>query len=365
MFSKLNIYLLKNFIYSFFIVFVVFTLLIYFSDLIEQFRKSTNKDVPIDIIFKLTFLNAPFLSFSTLPIVVFFSTVFCYLKLIRSSEYIIMGSAGMSSFQLAKAPIFIFFVIGIFFVTIVNPLSAIFQKEFNELDYKYIKRIDRLTSISQNGVWLMQENTNGIINIIYAKSIKDDGATLLNFMLLEYTADDEFIGRIDGEVAKLRDEKWLMSNLLITKRYQDPVFHDYFEYDAFISNEDIKNSLSAPEMMSYLQLGSFIYILEKLGYSADDYKIYFYNILLMPLIIIGFVLLANSIVIDLKQNDRFAKVIATSFLLIFIYYFVSNLMNTLGSNAKFSPFLSTLITPCLLIALSVIINKYKTLNKKI
>ena len=85
MFSKLNIYLLKNFIYSFLIVFTIFTLLIYFSDLIEQFRKSTNRDVPIDIIFKLTFLNAPFLSFSTLPIVIFFSTVFCYLKLIRSS----------------------------------------------------------------------------------------------------------------------------------------------------------------------------------------------------------------------------------------------------------------------------------------
>ena len=88
-------------------------------------------------------------------------------------------------------------------------------------------------------------------------------------------------------------------------------------------------------------------------------------ILLMTLIIIGFVLLANSIVIDIKQNDKFAKVIVTSFLLIFIYYFISNLMNTLGSNAKFSPFLSTLITPCLLIALSVIINKYKTFNKKI
>ena len=85
----------------------------------------------------------------------------------------------------------------------------------------------------------------------------------------------------------------------------------------------------------------------------------------MPLIIIGFVLLANSIVIDLKQNDRFARVIATSFLLIYIYYFVSNLMNTLGSSGKFSPLLSTLITPFLLIALSVIVNKYKTLNKKI
>jgi lipopolysaccharide export system permease protein len=211
----------------------------------------------------------------------------------------------------------------------------------------------------------MQENDKGITNIIYAKSIEDDGTTLIDFMLLEYNLENELSGRIDGEVAKLGDDKWSMNNLLLTRQGENPIYHKYYEYRAFISKEDIKNSLSAPEMMSFLQLGSFIYILEKLGYSANDHKIYFYNILLMPLIIIGFVLLANSIVIDLKQNDKFTRVIATSFLLIFFYYFISNLMNTLGSNSKFSPFLSTLITPCLLIALSIIVNKYKTLNKKI
>ena len=365
MFSKLNIYLLRNFIYSFLIVFTLFTLLIFFSDLIEQFRKSTNKDVPIDIIFRLTFLNIPLLIFTTIPIVIFFSTVFCYLRLIRNSEYIIMSSSGISSLQLTKAPILIFLLIGLTFVFVVNPVSAVFQKEFQELDYRYIKRIDRLTSVSQNGIWLMQENTNGITNIIYAKNIKDDGATLIDFMLLEYNQNDELKGRIDGKIAKLGKEKWLMNKLLFTKQNENPIYYDYYEYNAYITKEDIKNSLSAPEMMSFIQLGSFIYILEKLGYSAKDYKIYFYNILLMPLVVIAFVVLANSIVIDIKQNDKFTKVIITSFLLIFIYYFISNLMNTLGSSTKISPFLSTLITPILLFSISIILNRYKTLKRKL
>ena len=365
MLSKLNIYLFKNFIYSFLIVFILFILLVFFSDLIEQFRKATNKNVPIDIIFQLTFFNAPSLIFSTLPIVIFFSTLLCYLKLIRSSEYIIMGSSGISYLQLAKAPILIFFIIGLLFVILINPISAVFQQAFNELDYKYIKRVDRLTSISKNGIWLMQENENGVTNIIYAKNIEDNGATLIDFMLLEYGIDDELTGRIDGKVAKLGDEKWLMNNLLLTKKNEDPLFYDYLEYNAYISKDDIKNSLSAPEMMSFLQLGSFIYILEKLGYSANDYKIYFYNILLMPVVIIGFVLLANSIVIDIKQNDRFTKVIITSFLLVFVYYFFTNLMNTLGSNSKLPPLMSTIITPVLLFLISIAFKKYKTLNKKL
>jgi lipopolysaccharide export system permease protein len=363
-FSKLNIYLLRNFIYSFLIIFTLFLILVFFSDLIEQFRKSTNKNVPINIIFRLAFLNAPFLIFSTLPIVVFFSAIFCYLKLIRSSEYIVMGSSGISSLQLTRAPMAIYFLIGLVFVILINPLSAVFQKEFQELDYKYIKRVDRLTSISKNGIWLMQENKNGLTNIIYAKSIENEGATLIDFMLLEYGADNELKGRIDGEVAKLDNEKWLMNKLLFTKKDENPIFYDYLEYSAFITKDDIKNSLSAPEMMSFLQLGSFIYILEKLGYSANDYKIYFYNILLMPLVIIGFVLLANSIIINVKQNDKFTKVIVTSFLLIFIYYFITNLMNTLGSNSKLPPFIATLITPFLLFAISIIFYKYKTLTRK-
>jgi len=365
MLSKLNIYLLKNFIYSFLLVFILFTILVFFSDLIEQFRKSTNKDVPIDIVFRLTFLNAPSLIFSTLPIVIFFSTIIGYLRLIRNSEYIIICSSGLSNLQLTKAPVSIFFLIGLIFVLIVNPLSAIFQKEFQELDYKYIKRIDRLTSISKNGIWLMQENPNGITNIIYAKKIKDDGSTLIDFMLLEYTENDELKGRIDGKIARLGDEKWLMNNLLLTKKNEEPIFYDYFEYNAYINKEDIKNSLSAPEMMSFLQLGSFIYILEKLGYSANDYKIYFYNILLMPFVILGFVFLASSIIIGIKQNDKFSKVIISSFLMIFIYYFFSNLMNTLGSNSKMPPFLSTIITPILLFSISIALNRYKTLKRKI
>ena len=365
MFSKINIYLLRNFIYSFLIVFALFLLLVFFSDLIEQFRKSTNKNVPIDIIFRLTFLNTPFLIFSTLPIIIFFSTVFCYLKLIRSSEYIVMGSSGISSLQLTKAPIAIFFFIGLIFVILINPLSAIFQKEFQELDYKHIKRVDRLTSISKNGIWLMQENKNGLTNIIYAKNIQNDGATLIDFMLLEYGANNELLGRIDGKEAKLSDEKWLMNKLLVTKKNEAPLYYDTLEYNAFISKDDIKNSLSAPEMMSFLQLGSFIYVLEKLGYSANDYKIYFYNILLMPVVILGFVFLASSIITDIKQNDKFLKVIVASFLLIFVYYFFTNLMNTLGSNSKLPPFLSTLITPILLFAISIANNKYKRLNRKI
>ena len=184
-------------------------------------------------------------------------------------------------------------------------------------------------------------------------------------MLLEYTKDNELAGRIDGKMAQLNNEKWLMTDILHTKNNKKPIFYPSYEYSAFIDEDDIKNSLSAPEMMSFFQLSTFIYILEKLGYSANDYKIYYYNILLMPIVIVGFVFLASSMIIGVKQNDKFTSIIINSLLMIFIYYFFSNLMNAIGSNSKLPPLLSTSITPFTLFIISLLLNKYKSINKKI
>ena len=46
MFSKINLYLYKNYINGFIIVLLIFSLLTFTGDLIENFRKATTKFVP-------------------------------------------------------------------------------------------------------------------------------------------------------------------------------------------------------------------------------------------------------------------------------------------------------------------------------
>ena len=133
--------------------------------------------------------------------------------------------------------------------------------------------------------------SGGVGNTIQIHAI---GMPMFTFFTYEQIYDDnnKLVGRIDGKTAKLINDKWLMKDLLLTQKDEKPLFYPYYEYSTYLDKEDIKNSLSAPEMMSFMQLGNFINILEKLGYSANDYKIYYYNILLMPIVIVGFVILA-------------------------------------------------------------------------
>ena len=87
MLSKINIYLAKHFFISFVIVFLIFAALIIIGDFVEQFRKSTGKDVPIEIIFQLAIFNFLSLVEFVIPIVAFFSALLTFILLIKNSEF--------------------------------------------------------------------------------------------------------------------------------------------------------------------------------------------------------------------------------------------------------------------------------------
>ena len=71
MFDKLNIYILKRFFSAFLIIFVIFAVILFIGDFVEQFRKSAGKNISIDIVFQLTSLNFLSLIYFTLPLITF------------------------------------------------------------------------------------------------------------------------------------------------------------------------------------------------------------------------------------------------------------------------------------------------------
>ena len=127
MFSKINIYLAKNFFISFVIVFIVFATLLVIGDFVEQFRKSTGKGVPLKIIFQLAIFNFFSLIEFIIPIVAFFSTLLTYILLIRNSEFLVISSVGISNIRVLIPAIIVYFIIGLFFITTIYPLSAYFM----------------------------------------------------------------------------------------------------------------------------------------------------------------------------------------------------------------------------------------------
>ncbi len=365
MFSKINIYLIKYFVISFVIVFLIFAALLIIGDFVEQFRKSTGKDVPIKIIFQLSIFNFLSLVEFIIPIVAFFAALLTYILLIKNSEYLIINSVGISNIKVLIPAFIIYFIIGIFFVTIINPLSAVFYDRYTELEYKFIAKSDKFASITKNGIWLKQfNNKKNISSVLYAQQISNNGSTLINFMLLEYDEKGAFQGRLDGKKAYLNNGFWAMNDVQISPKYNQASFKDNLKYATNIKPSDITNSLSSPDSISFWEMRKFINFLEDLGYSAQEFKLYYYNLIILPFFLSFLTVLASSLIIDLKQNSKITKTIISAFVLIFIIYFLSNLLDALGSSSQISPLVAKITTPIFVLIFSFVLFNYSYFKRK-
>ncbi len=364
MLNKINIYILKRFFYSFIITFLTISVILFIGDFVEQFRKSAGKDIPLNIIFQLASLNFLSLINFTLPLIVFTGSIIAFLGLIRGSEKIIINSVGISNVKLALPAISFYILLGIFFITIINPLTALFDEKYSELEYKYIDRVDKFASITKNGLWLKQENNEtNFSSVLYAKKIKEQGTHIIDFMILEYDTNGSFQGRLDGEYAVLKGNYWEMINTQFTPKFEDASFHEYVKYKTNIKPEDITDSLSSPTNISIWRLVTFISFLEGLGYSAVDFKLHLYDLIFLPFLMGSLAFLASSLVKNLKQNDKFMKTIIYSLIIIFFIYFISNLLEALGSTSQLNPITSKGLLPLIITFMSILIYQSDYIRK--
>ncbi len=363
MLNKLNIYILKKFFFTFLITFITFAIILFIGDFVEQFRKAAGKQIPVNIILQLAALNFPNLISFSIPLITFAASMASFLILIKGSEKIIINSSGVSNFKLVLPAIVLYLTIGIVFVIVANPLIAIFDEKYSELDYKYIDRVDKFASITKNGLWLKQDNpSTNISSVLYAMNIQEQGKRIDNFMILEYDQNGIFQGRLDGTTAKLNDGFWEMQNTQITPRFGKTSFRDNLSYHTNIKPKDITDSLSSPGSISIWRLLTFINFLESLGYSALDFKLHFYELIFLPIFMASLVVLSSSLILKLKQNDKFTKTSVYSLLLIFIIYFLSNLLNALGTTAQITPVIAKSILPFSIFFVSIFIYQIENIK---
>ena len=255
MFSKINYYIFKKFLYSFLITFIILASILFIGDFVEQFRKTAGKNVSFNIILQLTLFNFPNLIAYTLPITSFFSSILALLILIRNSELTVISGMGISNIKAILPAIILHFFIGITFITLANPLIAIFDDRYSNLKYEYIDRVDKFASITKNGLWLKQDNyETNLTSVLYAKSTEKEGKVLNSFMLLEYDYKGAFNGRIDGKKAELYEGYWKMYEIQVTPKYGDTIYQDYLNYTTNIKPEDISDSLSSPSSLSLIHI---------------------------------------------------------------------------------------------------------------
>ncbi|MBO6781970.1 MAG: LPS export ABC transporter permease LptG [Alphaproteobacteria bacterium] len=353
-------YILRQFLMWFLVMFATLLVVIGLIDAVELLRRGSGRDdATASIITSMALLRAPFLAQETVPFAVMFAGIFTFLKLTRNHELVVVRAAGVSVWQFLTPAILASIMIGIVNIAVINPVSAVMLTQFEELEGRYFTGRSSLLAVSSQGIWLRQiRPDDGAQTVVHAARAQPDELVLEDVIVFEFTADDKFTGRVDGERARLQDGVWKISNAWLTRPGRAGAFVETHELETDLTAEKIQESFASPDTVSFWNLPRFIRVLEETGFSPVAHKLQFHALLAEPLLLAAMVLIAAVFSLRLTRRGGTMYLVGAGVLVSFLLFLLTNVFQALGLGSSV-PVLLAAWTPagvCLMAGLAMLLH---------
>ena len=277
-----------------------------------------------------------------LPIAVFLGTLLASYNLTKSSESIIVASAGLSPYQMSRPFLIGAALIGIVATTIINPYSV----ELNSGDITS----DHLVLIDDE-IWLREASDNGYITM-NAKNMHKSGNILLfdNATLYIQTPDFKLTQRVQADTITLSDEGLGASRATIWNSRGIPSESDW-HMQTLLNPQTVLDRYLQPDQISFWQLPKFIQKMEQIGVPVRAHLVQFWTLLFLPLTMIAMVTLGVAFSqTRQRRNYSFGIKFGMGVLTCFAVYFLVNMFSALGATGTLPPLLAIIAPPLIIIA---------------
>ena len=340
-------YFTKNLVQYFLIALFSLIALIFFIDLIELFRRASNK-IGVAHLQQANFydiLGMASLKITgniekILPFAVLIGSIFCFNQWKKNNYYIVTRSSGLSLWKIITPSLLCFFILGIFSITVLNPFSTIMNKKYEKLETIFFKhkKVNNF-SFDNKGFW-MKQTFNGKTIIINAYKVNSKLQTLNDVNIFILNQNGDFEKRVSAKTAKFDKNKLSLSNAIITDSQSLINSFSKYNLNLDLTSENINISILEPETIFIINLPNYILNMKKFGLNISKHLIHLFKLVCLPLLLISMILLSASLM--LRSSERKVKVGIVSLTLVvgFSLYFVGDFVFALGSSEKLHPIVS-------------------------
>lgn len=358
--KKFSIYIAKDILKNFFIMFIGLLLLFFAVDFFEVSQDVKQIQDGLKIAIQIVLFRIPNLLETILHFIVLLAGLFTFYKLSNNSEIVIMRSTGRSIFQIIKFPAFIAFLFGIFVIAIYNPISASLNIKSERLKNIYLKNEKEDLLESQNGIWFKQKNIedgSGYIIIKTSRVYKE--LLIFNDVFLIFIDDDNnFIKRINVNMLKLNDDNtWILTNNYITKKGEKTEFVKEMEIKTNLTKsfiyKTIQNNYESIYNIPFWKLKSSIKDLKESGFDSRKFEIRFYYMLTLPFLFAIMVLVSAYFgIVHNRENKKYISIIQ-GIAVGFVIFITHNIVFELTSADKLTIFDGSILIVLIFIMLSI------------
>lgn len=277
-----------------------------------------------------------------LPLAVFMGTLLTSYNLTKSSESIIVSSAGLSPYQSSRPFLICAFLIGVFATTVINPYSVKISSD--NITPDHLQLID-------NTIWLREESNNGYITM-NARGMHKSGDILIFENATVYTQLPNFklTTRVHADTITLSDSG--LSAHKATTWYADGTTQTGpWEAQTLLTPQTVLDRYLQPDQISFWELPNFIHRMESIGAPVRGHRVQLWTLLFLPLTMIAMATLGVAFSqTKQRRNYSFGIKFSLGIITCFAVYFLVNMFNALGATGTLPPMLSIIAPPLIIIA---------------
>lgn len=306
-------------------------------------RAGADLDVGVLTLISLAALKAPSISIQAAPYAMMLAAMWTYARLSRSSELVVARAAGISGWALATPVLTTAALFGAFVTTAYNPVSALMLEAAETRAAALFKEEGGLVGVSKQGLWLREGGEAGGQKVIHGRQSRFDGSgiSLEGVMVLEFDARGALLRRVDADTARLDAEaRWDLSEVNIHERSGsrfETRERPFYDFDSYMTPEQIVESLAAPETVSFWRLPGFIETLENQGFSARRHVLFFNAALATPLVFAAMALLGSAFSMRHVRFGGLGVMALYAALTGFVVYFLLDIAQALAGSGVIDP----------------------------
>lgn len=332
-------YIARRFLRMVLIVFVIFLWLMMLIDLLDQIRRFKQAAITLAQAAQLSALKVPETLYTILPLIVILAAVALFLGLARSSELVVVRSAGRSGLRFLVAPVVVAVLLGIFAVSVLDPIVAGTSRRYEAM----AGRLDRggsVLSLSKEGLWLRQGSDAGQM-VIHAGRASPEGTRLFSVSFLRFDPGGRPVTRVDAAEAVLKPGFWLLTgartwDLLSAnpEASSDPTPRDGIRVASDLTAERIRAGFGKPSSIPIWDLPAYIAELERAGFAARQHRIWMQMEFALPLMLVAMVLVAAGFTMRHARSGGTGRMVLLALLAGFGLFFLRSFAQVLGENGQ-------------------------------
>lgn len=351
--STLSRYLAKVYTLSFLQLLGILLAIVYLFDTVELLRRAAKFDnVPFTLVLQMGFLKLPEIGQVVLPFAVLFSALYTFWFLARRHELVIVRAAGLSVWQFLGPIVGVSLLIGIFHMTVINPIGAMLVSRYQVMEAQYLQAKENTVSVGEQGLWLRQKTEGGGI-ILHAERVQMPEWKLTGVTTFFFTEAGDFVRRTDSRTAILEPGNWTFLNVTINEPGKPPVMVASEHLQTNLTVTEIEESFSTPEQTPFWSLPGYIRTMEATGFDSRKLRIHYQSLLAQPLLFAAMVVLAATVSLRVARFQPVALMIGGGVVIGFLVFFASSFLKALGASDQIPVLLAAWFPPLIALTLGI------------